>query len=55
MAYKYKKQRMPDGWVQVIWYDKLRQRWSSNMPKSAFKHFYLNLISKGGVISRTIE
>jgi hypothetical protein len=44
------KQKMPDGWIRVTWKDAQGKKWNSNMPVSAFGHFELNLLSKGGVI-----
>jgi hypothetical protein len=55
MAYKTKKQRMPDGWVQVQWKDVDGHKWTSNMPQSYFKHFYLRLLTTGGVVTRTVD
>jgi hypothetical protein len=44
------KQKMPDGWIRVTWKDAQGKKWSDNMPISAFGHFELTLLSKGGVI-----
>jgi hypothetical protein len=45
-----KKKKMPDGWVSITWKDKTGKKWVSNMPVSAYGHFQLQILSKGGII-----